>query len=268
MHQSYVVAVLAVGFIAAGCGGSGSLSPEKAAQLFTNPDGALTSDNATPAVNKAIQSTLVDEQAGNFSPFGTPGGLTSATYAQGFDSACVDVQGQSSVTIDMACIAQELECTGSGSMSFKASNTSSADNFSISFRYNNASLMCQGEPEFQCNGSGSVSQVDGVIVSCSDLTCTVDGVQETLDSCFSVEVGTGNNLVLVTVDDGSVVCVNVRANAGCTQACTEWRDSAGDARIVCDVATTTGTGCSTNGEGIETVSNCVIDRQTTSCADF
>lgn len=176
------------------------------------------------------------------------------------------------VTIQYSCFAEAIGeesgvmCTGSGSVSSQTAS-SSDDSFVINVRYNNASLSCEGAPAITWNGTGSGAFVDNILVNCIDLVCTQGNASSPTEGCFSVDLDTGKDLVLVTLDDGSVVCLLVVANSDCTRACSEWRDAQGDAIITCDVTETSGT-CNTDAGTIEDVANCTVDRTRSTCDGF
>ena len=246
-----------------GCGDDGGGSTPNvtnAAQLFNDPDGTITAENADSAVLQAIEATQANE-AGQLGGFGFSAAAAEPKGVQ----ECTQVDGNEVVT-DFACIAGEIEdCTGSGNTRTEIIESGS-NNFVANTQFNNVSLSCNGLPAFVCNGPSQTSFSGGTTVSCLNLTCTFQGESSTTDSCIAVSE-TGSNLVLVPLEDGSVVCVALVANDDCSRACSEWQDAEGDSIITCDITSTSGT-CSTDGTTIQDVANCVVDRSQSTCDGF
>lgn len=257
-----------------GCGGDGgggtSNDVQNAAARFANPDGTLTDANSNEAVLEALRATRAFESGQG--AFGT--GVAAVNPAATTDKAiedCIVVDGLN-VTIQYSCFAEAIGeesgvmCTGSGSVTSQLVSSSDTG-FVTNYQYNNASLSCDGAPAISCNGTGSGALVDNIFVNCIDLVCTQSGASDATEGCFSTDIDTGKDLVLVTLDDGSVVCLLVVANSDCTRACSEWRDAEGDAIITCDVTETSGT-CDTDAGTIEDVANCQVDRSQSTCDGF
>ena len=267
--RSLRLSAVVVCALAIGCGGDsgGGTSPQKAAALFQNPDGILSGDSiANGAFNEAIRASQTFETSQGFNPFsGLASGLTQK--GGGFDfSDCVSGDADK-FTFKLSCLAEftDGECSGSGKLSFDISGDPGSDNFSIEYEYKDANFTCVGSPSTTCNGTASISQVDMTTVSCSDLTCEFDGEVFPSSGCFTSDDTSGSNLVLVELDNGSVVCVRIAANSDCSKVCSEWRDAEGSAIIVCDVSETNDNICSPEGESIDEVDNCVLDRTQTEC---
>jgi len=264
-----VVAVVLIGCGSDDGGGSGGgTNINNAASLFNNPDGTVSNDNADDAVRKAIDAT----RANNSGQLG--GGFGFASVQPTAEKAiedCISINtSNGSSVIDYVCLGPEIDpdCTGQGNITTTIGSIS-ADGSSavVNTQYNNAGLSCAGEPLYSCNGPAQTSIAGETIVTCHNLVCNYDGESDASSGCFTFDSTTGNNLVLVTLDNGSVVCVALVANSDCSQACSEWRDAEGESRIVCDVTATEGT-CNTDGTTIQETANCVIDRTQTSCAGF
>lgn len=239
--------------------GGGGTNVQNAAELFENPTGTVTPENADDAVQQAIDASRAQatgELGGGF-------GLFSEAPKQ-FDE-CINLNG-TSVTVDYACVARDIgeDCVGQGNITTNASSFNPDGTGVFVTQYNNAGLGCGGLPPYVCNGPAETSISNDTIVTCLNLTCTVEGESDTTEGCFTQDFA-GNNLVLVTLEDGSVVCVALFANSDCSKACSEWEDIEGPSRIVCDVTETDGT-CTTDGATIVSTDNCVIDRTEVSCA--
>lgn len=256
-----------------GCGGDGSsggsTNIDNAAEAFSNPDGTVTENNADEAVQKAVDATRANAQgqAGG----GLGGGFFSVEPSQPKAiEDCIDVNtSNGSTVVDYACLGPELgeDCVGQGTVSTSVASFNSDGSGVFNTQYDNAGFSCGGSPAYSCNGPAQTSISGNTIIICQNLTCTYDGESVPSDGCFTFDAVTGNNLVLVTLDDGQVVCVAIVANTDCSQTCSEWRDAQGDSRIVCDVTETDGT-CSQDGTTIVSVANCEVDRTQTSCAGF
>jgi hypothetical protein len=255
-----------------GCGDSNDVSePEiradNAAQLFNDPDGTVTEENADEAVQKAIDATRANESGqvgGGFGIFSTGEPAPKAVE----DCISVNPSNGSSV-IDYVCLGPELDadCVGQGNVTTTIGSFSPDGSGVVNTQYNDAGLSCGGAPAYICDGPAQTSIAGETIVTCLDLVCSYDGESAPSQGCFTFDATTGNNLVLVTLEDGSVVCIALVANSDCSQACSEWRDAEGDSRIICDVTATEGE-CNTDGSSITEAANCVVDRTATSCAGF
>lgn len=268
--MKFIVSMMVVAVSMVGCGsddGGGSGNVTNAASLFNNPDGTVSDENADDAVRKAIDATRANNSGQLGGGFGFPSVQSPAEKAIE-DCISIDTSNGSSV-IDYVCLGPEVDadCTGQGNITTTIGSVSSDGSAVVNTQYNNAGLSCAGQPFYSCNGPAQTSIAGETIVTCLDLICTVEGESEPSAGCFTFDSTTGNNLVLVTLDDGSVVCVALVANNDCSQACSEWRDAEGESRIVCDVTETDGT-CNTDGSTIQETANCVIDRMQTSCAGF
>jgi hypothetical protein len=268
MKATLGLMVLAAGM--AGCGdgsNDGGTNINNAAVLFNNPDGTVSDDNADDAVRKALDAT----RANNSGQLG--GGFGFASVQAPAEKAiedCISINtSNGSSVVDYVCLGPEIDadCTGQGNITTTIGSIGSDGSVVANTQYNNAGLSCGGQPFYSCNGPAQTSIAGETIVTCLDLVCTSEGVSESSAGCFTFDSTTGNNLVLITLDDGSVVCVALVANSDCTQACSEWRDAEGESRIVCDVTRTDGT-CNTDGTTIEETENCVLDRTQSSCAGF
>jgi hypothetical protein len=240
-------------------GSGGGTNVQNAAELFENPTGTVTSENANEAVQQAIDASRAQATG----QLGGGVGLFSEAPKQ-FDE-CLAING-TTVVVDYACVARDIgeDCVGQGNITTNASSINPDGSGVFVTQYNNAGLSCGGLPPYVCNGPATTSISNDTIVSCLDLTCTVEGESVPTEGCFTQDFA-GNNLVLVTLEDGSVVCIALVANADCSKACSEWEDAEGPSRIVCDVTETDGT-CNTDGTTIVSTDNCVIDRTQVSCA--
>lgn len=266
---------ITIGLLAAvvlvGCGSDdssgGSTNIDNAAEQFNNPDGTVTDENADEAVQKAIDATRANatgELGGGF------GFFSETEPAPKAIEDCISVNyTNGSSTIDYACLGPEIgaDCVGQGNITTTVGSFSQDGSGVYNTQYNNAGLSCGDAPAYVCNGPAQTSISGNTIITCQNLICTLGGESDTSEGCFTFDVTTGNNLVLVTLEDGSVVCVAIVANTDCSQACSEWRDAEGESRIVCDVTETDGT-CDPNGTTVVTTANCVIDRTETSCDGF
>ncbi|MGB5375173.1 MAG: hypothetical protein WBN15_15425 [Polyangiales bacterium] len=267
-----VWSMMVVAAALAGCGGDdggssgGGTNINNAANLFNNPDGTVTDDNADDAVKKAIDATRANNSGQLGGGFGFPSVRSSAPKAIE-DCISINTSNGSSV-VDYACLGPEIDadCTGQGNITTTIGSFSADGSGVFNTQYNNAGLTCGGAPPFVCNGPAQTSIAGETIVTCLELVCTYDGESDSSSGCFTID-SLGNNLVLVTLDDGSVVCVSLVANSDCSQACSEWRDADGESRIICDVTAVDGT-CNPDGTTIQETANCVIDRAQTSCAGF
>ncbi|MFW2387456.1 MAG: hypothetical protein ACN4G0_03915 [Polyangiales bacterium] len=272
--MKFIWSVMVVSVAMAGCGSDdggssgGGTNLNNAAVLFNNPDGTVSDDNADEAVRKALDAT----RANNSGQLG--GGFGFASVQSPAEKAiedCISINtSNGSSVIDYVCLGPEIDadCTGQGNITTTIGSVSADGNLVANTQYNNAGITCGGEPLYSCNGPAQTSIAGETIVTCLDLVCTYDGESESSEGCFTFDSATGGNLVLVTLDDGSVVCVALVANSDCSQACSEWRDAEGESRIVCDVTETDGNACNTDGTTIQDTANCVIDRTQTSCAGF
>jgi hypothetical protein len=267
MKVIYFATAAALLLVACGSDGSngsgGGTNVQNAAELFENPTGTVTPENADEAVQQAIDATRAQatgDLGGGFVPF--------SEVPKQFDE-CISQSG-TSVSVDYACVARDIgeDCVGQGNISTNVRDFNLDGSGVFVTQYNDAGLACGGGPLVLCSGPAetSVSSSFDTVVSCLDLTCTFEGESETTQGCFTTDIS-GNNLVLVTLDDGSVVCIALVASVDCSQACSEWEDAEGPSRIVCDVTETDGA-CSRDGSTIVSTENCVVDRTQTSCAGF
>lgn len=259
-----MVAAATLALLGCGDGGGGSGTDiGNAAELFNNPDGVISADNANDAVSQAIAATRANDT-------GELGGVfsfsTLPAQDKGVDLECFDINGTSTV-VDFACLAMEVgtDCVGTGNVVTEVVDfASDGSSFTANTQFNEAAISCGGQPPSVCDGPAQTASSGGVSVTCLDLTCTFEGESEPVTGCSSVDLRTGGELVLVTLEDGSVVCLSLATNASCTQACSAWRDAEGESIIVCDVTETTGA-CEDDGSTIGEVDNCVVDRTQSAC---
>lgn len=270
MRKISIFVLVSLAFV--GCGdsgsGGGSTNINNAAEAFNNPDGTVTADNANDAVQKAVDATRANAQgqaAGGF------GGFFSVDQSRPKAiEDCIQINtSNGSTVVDYACLGPEIgaDCVGQGTVSTSVASFNSDGSGVFNTRYNDAGFTCGDSPAYSCNGDAQTSISGNTIIICQDLTCTYGGESAPSEGCFTFDAVTGNNLVLVTLDDGSVVCIAIVANSDCSRTCSEWRDAQGDSTIVCDVTATDGT-CSQDGTTIISVDNCEVDRTQTSCAGF
>lgn len=223
---------------------------------FTNPTGTLSESNATQVSNAALSTFGASNIPGG------DGGFTNVQIASRgqveFDDQCFDPQDflDGKLTFSGSCLAEDF-CpdggTGSGSFSteFDINSTETPETYVL--KYNNFSVNCTGETSLSCDGT--ITTATATDITCYDVTCNVDGSNQTAKGCKSSEgflVTDGDGNTYVFAGSGSV-------NAGCTTATLTIKDSTGDKTVSCDTKTVLNQeSCNDIGSVLE-VENCVVN---------
>lgn len=249
--------VLGLSLYACGGGGDKAANPNDAAAEFASPTGSLGSSNAKDVTNaslKAYNANGISSSANVLSKKSSqllnPKYFPVAVVDQADIENCTSTSGNST-TIDWSCLAPEVdsECTGDGTT---VTSTNDGQDF-FTVEYNDFSLNCSGDDnfDFSCNGSVSYSTSnENFGVYCSDITCEFNEYTTTFDGCVNID-----GHYLIRDGDDSYVLETIETDS-CNTLTVTIRDNNSTETIVCTVSDSND-GCATVGD-INTVTSCTI----------
>lgn len=235
--------IVLAGAVVTHCGGGGARNPTDAKTKFTNPDGQVTSDNATTVMNDTLNAGGTGSgEAVMGLPFtgGAASRLAFETAVRRYNpdfrlkaSSIEDcVSGdENSGTINVSCIIDAgylTNCTGSGTLTYSVDGditTIGFDNFGLNCPSSDIDISA-------CNGTWAVtlSGTDVDVLCADSFSCTINGETDSFTGC----VDDGD--YLVAGEGGDVVCTEITINSGCTRVCGDFNTSEGTVSVTCTVS--------------------------------
>ncbi len=233
--------IVLAGAVVAHCGGGGARNPTDAKAKFTDPDGQVTSDNATTVMNDVLNAGgAASGEAVMGLPFSGVSRLAFETavrrYKPNFHIKASSIEScvsgdENSGTIDVSCIVDAgylTGCTGSGTLTYSVDG----DTYTIGF--SNFGLTCASDDIdiSSCNGTWSVLMSGSTVdVLCADgFSCTINGETDNFTGCVD------DGHYLVSGEGGDVVCTNIEIDSGCDRVCGDFDTSEGAVSVTCTVS--------------------------------